>query len=596
MAAKGKADNRSFDEIYLETDEEVTSAIEKIKKSTHQNVALCLPRNSVLGQSIVNLKLIYKQAAADGKEIALVSADKITRDLADRIGFGTASAIASVAFKDAEAAPAPKKSEPKEVEAEAEAAPVEEAATEELAQAGFTSQAVASPDAEPNSDEPADTEALDDTADESATEEEPSLDAAPIAVASSAGPRSAPMVPSRGNLRFYRQKKRNWLVPAGIALGILLMIGGGVVLAMPKGSVVVAVQAQPLTEVISTSADTTATAIDTDKKVLPGKVITHEQVSKVSAKATGKKDMGTKSTGTITIFNEWDSNPHTFAEGTIVKAKNGNQYVLDAAVTVPGATLSLVGGKTVITPGQKSGPVEAAAAGDGYNIGATSFTIPSLPSAQQEKIYATSSATFTGGTTKLVTVVTQADADKLITNAKTLNTDESIAGLKTAAGTSVAVDKAIKAVKQDVVLSAAVDSQAETVEATVTSTFTAITFTQADLQSLLGTALASKIPEGQKLVTSGDGVSLDTSQFELVSATETRLELTSTIKAFTVKQFEESVVRRALIGVKPAEAKDIVTKYVPVNDVTATVTPNGWPFLPFLSSRLTVTYQYAAQK
>jgi hypothetical protein len=318
--------------------------------------------------------------------------------------------------------------------------------------------------------------------------------------------------------------------------------------------------------------------------------------TKVSAKATGKKDIGTKATGSVTLVNEWDSSSHTFAAGTVIKAKNGNQYVLNEDSVLPGATSSVVGGKSVITPGKKAAAVTAAAAGDAYNIAATTFTIPSLPAAQQEKIYATSDTAFTGGTSKVVTVVTQTDYDTLVSNAKTLNIQESVAALKTQDANAVVLDKVVQNVSQDVVPSAKVNDQADTLEVTIKGSFKAITFTQADLQALLEKVLADKIPQGQKLITSGDGVSLDTSQFELVSATDTHLDLTSNIKAFTVKQFEEGVVRRSLIGAKPTDAKSIVEKYVPVNDVQISLAPHGWPFLPFISSRMTVTYQYAAQK
>ena len=76
-----------MDEIlYLEADEEITSVIDKVKKASADSIGLVIPRNSSLIHSIVNLKLLKKEATKFKKEIALITADKTGRNIAAQIG------------------------------------------------------------------------------------------------------------------------------------------------------------------------------------------------------------------------------------------------------------------------------------------------------------------------------------------------------------------------------------------------------------------------------------------------------------------------------------------------------------------------------
>src|SRR4030042_6994139 len=72
--------------LYLEPDEEITSVIDKMKQAKSKRLALVVPREATLLQSVVNLKLLLREAANSDKEIALVTADKIGRNLAAQVG------------------------------------------------------------------------------------------------------------------------------------------------------------------------------------------------------------------------------------------------------------------------------------------------------------------------------------------------------------------------------------------------------------------------------------------------------------------------------------------------------------------------------
>ncbi len=79
--------------LYLEVDEDITSAIDKLSKSAEGSVQIVVPKRSTILQSIINLKLLKKAADQSGKEIVLVTNDRIATDLAARVGLAVAAAI-----------------------------------------------------------------------------------------------------------------------------------------------------------------------------------------------------------------------------------------------------------------------------------------------------------------------------------------------------------------------------------------------------------------------------------------------------------------------------------------------------------------------
>ncbi len=644
-----------FEEIYLEADEEVTSAIDKIKKSKKKNVVLVLPRGAMLGQSIVNLKLVYKEAASAGKEVALVTSDTTTQNLAERIGFMVYDTVKKISF-----AASPKDKTPpahtlkddapieKEVSApikrqqfnaEAEDAKVDAkvsdkessqggkksalesslASSAELASAassaGFITSAIAETGEEPPhesavpesehevSNEAKKAEESSDEPDQKQEHDHASADLADVpkaknaSVPAAASSGAGSMIPTRGNLRFFRQQKRRTIWLPIIILGVLILFGlVAAVLLIPSVKVTATVQAQPFKETVKTSVDVDATTLDVDKAIIPGKILQVEQVTKSSAKTSGKKDIGTKASGTITLTNEWDSQNHTLPSGTTVKTRSGKEFTLDKAVVIPGASSTLSGGKVVITPGTSDAAVTAAAAGTDYNVPPSRFTIPSLPASQQDKIYGISSVALTGGTSNVVTIATESDIAKLTDNIKGQNKDEALAEIKKEGADRIIIDSAIQTVAQEATPSVQAGDQADTVEVSVKGTFHVITFTKQDQDQLLQKVLANKIPDGQTLVTQEDGLNPDISNYELNLVSEKRLELTNNLKAFTVQKFDPDVIRRSLIGAEKEEVQTIVSRSLPVTKVDVALEPSQWPLLPYMQKNITLVIVYTSQK
>lgn len=107
-----------------------------------------------------------------------------------------------------------------------------------------------------------------------------------------------------------------------------------------------------------------------------------------STPATGKR-----STGTITIFNNFSKSSQLLIKETRFETPEGKIFFLDNTVTVPGqATI-----KGVVTPGTITAKVTAAKPGEEYNVGTKTFTLPGLKTSPKYKFITAKSKTAIGG-------------------------------------------------------------------------------------------------------------------------------------------------------------------------------------------------------
>ena len=64
------------DVIYIEPEDDITDIISKLESAKEKIIALVPPKKAGVLRSIVNIKLIYKTAAASGKTVVLVTNDQ----------------------------------------------------------------------------------------------------------------------------------------------------------------------------------------------------------------------------------------------------------------------------------------------------------------------------------------------------------------------------------------------------------------------------------------------------------------------------------------------------------------------------------------
>lgn len=151
----------------------------------------------------------------------------------------------------------------------------------------------------------------------------------------------------------------------------------------------------------------TSSGSDFSSNVLAAQTITASVEGETSADATGKKDVGEKAKGSITIYNN-DSEAANLSANTELKSNNGEIFVLDSSVKVPAASGDIFTGTK---PGTVQANVTAKELGtDGNLPSGTRFSVGS-----NSDLAARNENAFSGGTKKNVTVVSKEDLAKLRT-------------------------------------------------------------------------------------------------------------------------------------------------------------------------------------
>lgn len=72
--------------LYIDIDEEITSIVEKLKKARTKEVVIVVPKRALLIQSIVNLRILKKEADDSGLQIMIVTQDKLGKILIEKAG------------------------------------------------------------------------------------------------------------------------------------------------------------------------------------------------------------------------------------------------------------------------------------------------------------------------------------------------------------------------------------------------------------------------------------------------------------------------------------------------------------------------------
>ena len=72
--------------LHIDIDEEITSIIDRLRKAEVREIIVVAPKNALLLQGIVNLKLLKKEADRRKKQIMIITQDKVGKKLIEKAG------------------------------------------------------------------------------------------------------------------------------------------------------------------------------------------------------------------------------------------------------------------------------------------------------------------------------------------------------------------------------------------------------------------------------------------------------------------------------------------------------------------------------
>lgn len=526
------------DVIYIDTEDDITSIIEKVKAASAKVVALVPPKRTGVLQSAVNLKLLQRAAQNNDHHIVLITNDNALTALAAGISIPVAKNLQS----KPEIAPLTAVEMDDDDIINGDELPVGELAKTADAPTAAAAAAAFSP---------------------SMPSDETLADAAkPTPPKSTLSSRSAASKPKSGRKvpNFEAFRKKLFLIIGGAAILIIFLIWA--IFFAPHATVTITAKTTPVNLAKDLILDPNATQPDAASGKLKALVGQLKKTASATFNATGSKDIGNKATGTLTLSNSSSSNSITIPAGTTFIAGNNTQFTNDAAVTVPGAGVS--GGH--IVAGSASAAITAANLGPDYNVGPQTFTT-------NAPVAATSSQATSGGSKQTVQVVAQTDVDTAKTQLAQQNQDAVKTELrKQFSGDVVIISESFTTAQAQPTLTPNVGEQATQGKISIETTYTMSAVNRSDVKKILDAALTAsfKNKQNQQIYDSGDR-NLNFSQF-VAGANGA-----STVRANTVGSIGPEInadkLAAQLTGKRFGEIQQIVTGVDGVSDVKVDFSP-----------------------
>ncbi len=379
--------------IYLDVDDEITSAASRIRAAEDERIALVLPYGSRLATSRINFRLLAREATERGKQIEIVCADPSARALAAAAGLPVHPSVSAFEGHGAGAtvATAPHEASPGDVDDPDGAGSAGDNGTGATpvgaGVASDTGPGVAGVpvgglniDGGPDIDEDTQTRVL-------------------------TQPRkSSPRVPRVGPPR--PPVRTRLAVGIGLAAVALVVVGGILALELlPSATIVLAPRSEEIGPIeLTIEARSDVTAPDPATLTIPALRLTFDLEATQKITATGTKVTETTATGNVTFSNNDTGGSNRIPAGSIVSTESGVEFATVAAVTLPPAFLF------PFFPSSASVGVTAVASGPDGNVEKETITI--VPKGENRVLLqVTNREPTTGGERTESPEVSQADVD-----------------------------------------------------------------------------------------------------------------------------------------------------------------------------------------
>jgi hypothetical protein len=568
--------------LYLEADEDITSAIDKLRKQTGTSAQIVVPKRSALLQSLINLKLLKKAADDDHRDLVIVTTDRVASELAARVGIAVAPAVGAHASLAVPKGAKPLRETADDVVHAETVATAETGATAAAAAIDVTAVAATAAEGRLSGDRPLFVQREVGARAPNPLEKAGGDEAAePTGRGRGAG-RAIPKMLKIPNFSRFQH-----VIIWGVV--VLAAVGGyfGAMYFLTKATVKLYAAASKINIDSSFSVDPAATASDIGKSVLAGQTIKIEKDVTQPFTPTGQKDAGAKATGTVTIYN-YCYNPGTLPSG-VTFTYSGQKFVSTAAVVVPPAVPA---GGSCPTRTVATVAVAAAQNGDSYNVaGGVAMTFPAPAAAYGTYSYmnAESAAQFTGGLSKMVTVTTQDDVDKAKAVALAADKDGSYKDLaaKVADG-SRAIDGSQTQTAGDATATPAVDAEGVNGSLTVHITYTELAIKQADLKTLLST-LATKQAGAENQVYDNGFDSARVTAIPSASDSSAVKSFKLTADAYGGAKIDTAALAKKIAGKRFSDASDLLNAQPGVQKVDIIMTPPWAGNLPSRVKQIQIT-------
>jgi hypothetical protein len=579
--------------VYLDVDDEITSAAQRIRSSAATRVALVVPYGSRIATSRMNFRLLSREALVSNRRLSIVSGDAATRALAASAGLPVFGSVGEYEDADERGREAPPSSGAGADEASAEAA--DDAA---VGGAAAAATALAAPPATPPVTTLAESETV---AAVGPPAEETTRMAVPVAAPTRPPtrsrprprpePRQAPVVVDRPTDLEDRDEGRglprlNVRTPVLAAIAVaalaLVVIGVGAYLFLPAATIAVTPRREPITIDLIVAADPEATAVDAANGVVPAVRLDVPVEATQTFTTTGVHVETAASKGEVTFSNYNPVSSNSIAAGSVVSTEGGVRFKTLASVTIPPGTFVLPN----VVPSTRRVAVQAVKPGPEGNVPANAIRV--VPQGEDPDFLKVNNADPTDGGTRTETPeITKAEVDKALAALQTqlaTSFDQAIA-----AGAGAPQDTTLFPETKNLgVPTPSIDPQSlvgqalPTFDLTLTANGTVIAVDPRPVRAIAETQLNGRIGADHRLVPG----SVDVEVGEGTVGEDGQVTFQATARATRVLVVDANQVRALVKGKTQVEAEAALARF---GDVRVELWPDWVSTVTAMDARLSVT-------
>lgn len=301
--------------------------------------------------------------------------------------------------------------------------------------------------------------------------------------------------------------------------------------------------------------------------LLAGRFIEVTEEASATTDTTGKKEVGEKAKGQVTLYSRF-TQEKTLAAGTTVKSSNGTLFTTDDSIKLASAAAG-----ASAQPITTKVNVTAKTIGKESNLpSGTKFTVAGFDISEIE---AKNDSAFSGGSKKEITAVAKADQDKLVKEVAGQGEEKAKEAAKQQLKEGEAIIPVfVETTVSEKTFSKDIGDEATAVELKAKVTYTTLAYKESELQ-----ILARKVFEESlsNMLPAGSGITYDVKSAE--KASEKEIKTTLNLKASLIPKIDRSALQKKVTGVSFTTAETLLKEVPQVQQVTIALQPNIF-FLP----------------
>ena len=542
--------------IYLETDEEITSVVDKLRKIKTRDIVLVAPKRCTLVQSIVNLKLLKRQAKLLSKKIVLVTPDPVGQNLATKTGIPTKKEIEGEEIPPEEIKPKvekPKIEKLKKPKEEEIVLPKIEKIKRESISDIVAKMETEAKEAKPEEIKPT-----------------PSKVEGPKEIKPKVPPRVV-LLPSF-NVKMF-------LVFLGGIIFVCAIVG---LVILPSATIAIVPKTEPLLKDLEVTVTKDKEITDFESGIIPGKIVSVEIESAYKTfRSSGQKEVKEKARGKVIVYNSYSSESQTLKAGSRLRSSSGLMYLTLAGIEIPGAKVE--GGITI--PGSREVEIVSEEAGQEYNVGSTKFTIPSLSSEMQKAIWAENKERISGGKSEKIKVVSSKDIQDAQASLVAELTERAKKELqaKISKGEKF-IEESLNKEVQVVDTNAQEGSEVGEFKMKIKLRMETLVFKEKNIQTLVEEMFEKIIPKEKYILDQTDeGISYEVAGFDPSTG---NLRLVVHVQKTVAWKLDKKKIREALPGKDAEEAKEYLVKNPQIKEVEVSFWPIWVKSVPYIEKKI----------